>query len=73
MEALEATEVSDDELETEYQEAMAVPTVVKQRSAGKPIFWKPRGRARLARAETHHVHKVDNWAIGQTVTIAWPK
>ena len=36
VEALEANEVSDDELETEYQEAMAVLTVVKQRKAGKP-------------------------------------
>ena len=28
--------MSDDELETEFQEAMAVPTVVKPRKAGKP-------------------------------------
>ena len=35
VQALEANEVSDDELETEYQEAMAVPTVVKQRKAVK--------------------------------------
>ena len=36
VEALEANEVSEDELETEYQEAMAVLTVVKPRKAGKP-------------------------------------
>ena len=36
VEALEASEVSDDELETKYQEAMALPTIVKQRRAGKP-------------------------------------
>ena len=36
VEALEANEVSEDELETEYQEATAVPTVVKHRNAGKP-------------------------------------
>ena len=35
VEALEANEVSDNELETEFQEAMAVPTVVKQRKARK--------------------------------------
>ena len=36
VEALEANEVSYDELETEYHEAMAVPTDVKRREAGKP-------------------------------------
>ena len=33
VEATKANEVSDDELETEYQEAMALPTIVKQRRA----------------------------------------
>ena len=35
MEALEASEVSDDELEAEHQEAVAL-TIVKQRRAWKP-------------------------------------
>ena len=36
MEAVEAHAVSDDELETEYQEAIDLLTLVKQRRAGKP-------------------------------------
>ena len=43
VEALEANEVSDDELDTEYQEAMAVPTVVKQRKQGNSVLWRPLG------------------------------
>ena len=36
MEALEANEASDDELEAENQEAVALMTIVKQRRAAKP-------------------------------------
>ena len=36
VEALEANEVSDDEVEAEYQEAVALTTIVKQGRAGKP-------------------------------------
>ena len=36
VEALEANEASDDELEAEHQEAVALMTIVEQRRAGKP-------------------------------------
>ena len=36
MEALEANEASDDELEAEYQEAVPSTIILKQRRAGKP-------------------------------------
>ena len=38
MDAVEANAVSDDELETEYQEAIALLTLAKQRRAWKPQF-----------------------------------
>ena len=37
VEALEANEVSDEELETEYLEAVVLPTIAKQRRAAKPL------------------------------------
>ena len=36
VEALDVNEVSDDELEAEYQEGVALTTILKQRRAGKP-------------------------------------
>ena len=72
VEAVEAKEVSDDELETEYQEAMAVPTVVEQQSRETSVLCR-QGQARQARAETFLCARGDRWAIGKTVTSAWPK
>ena len=64
MEAVEANAVSDDELESEYQEAIALLTLVKQRRAGKPQFSKDH-KAELKLEQKR--------AIGKTVTIAWPQ
>ena len=44
VEALDANAVSDDGLETEYQEAVALTTLVKQCRGGETsVFWRPQG------------------------------
>ena len=68
VEALEANEVSDDDLETEYQEVMAVPTVVKSAKQGNL-----RALDSTSSGGNFCVYNRDRWAIGETVTIAWPK
>ena len=72
MEALEANEVSDDELETEYQEAVAVPTVVKQRKAGKPSSSGDHKAELDKLGQKLLCEQRRQMATGKTV-IAWPK
>ena len=66
MEALEANAVSDDELETEYQEAMALLTLAKQRRAWKPQFSsRPPKLSLTSSSRNFHVYNGETWAIGE--------
>ena len=71
--ALEANEVSDDELETEHQEARAVPTVVKSAKQGNLRALETTWPSSTSSGGNFCVYNRDRWAIGETVTIAWPK
>ena len=53
MEAIDVNEVSDDELEAEYQEAAGLDDFLKTaQSRETSALWRPQGQARQVRAET---------------------
>ena len=74
---LEANGASDDELEAEYQEAVALTTIAKQRRAevdrARQFFRKPQSsedrKAKLDNGSSRnfYVRAVGNWAIGKTI------
>ena len=81
-EEVRVLEASDDELEAEYQEVVAVTTVARQRRAevnrARQIFRESQS-LKVARpsstssSRNSHVLDVGNWAIGKTMMVAWPK
>ena len=73
VEALEVNEISDDGLEAEYQEAVALTAILKQRRAGKPHSLETTRPSSTSASRNFYVYKVDDWAMGKTVTFAWPK
>ena len=75
----EENESSDDELEAEYHEAVAVMTVAKQRRTEvdrarqfirKLQSYRP---SSTSSSRNFRVRNVGNWAIGKTMMIARPK
>ena len=75
---LEAKEASDDEWEAEYQEAVAMMTVARQRRAqvnrARQFFFhvKVVRPSSTSSNRNSHVLDVGNWAIGKTIMIARP-
>ena len=78
---LEVNEGSDDELKGEYQEAVAMMTIEKQRRAEvdkRDSSFENISHLKTARpssassSRNFHVRDVGNWVIGKTTTIARP-
>ena len=76
---LEENEASDDELEVQHQEAVAMMTIAKQKRTERESSSRNLSHQKIARPSSKssssnlHVRDVGNWAIGKTIMTARPK